>query len=241
MSALAPEPWTHGHRRPGTEGLILVATLALVAFYYVTRADTIGVLRQGEWNAMTLHPLGATLHFAWSGMVLGVLPVAAARLGLGIRCGDLGLGWGRWRVGLLLLGIGLPVAVLAGWIGAASTGVRAVYPLDTGLSMSDFVGHAAAQWLYFGAWEVLFRGVLLFGLAPRIGAGSANLVQTALSVVAHFGRPIEETLAAIPAGLAFGAIDLRIRSIWYVALLHWVEGVALDYFILTGMAAGTVS
>lgn len=239
MNAIVPHSVSHRGFR--AEALILVATLTLVVFYYLLRADTVGVLRGGEWSAMTLRPLRANLHFAWSAVVLGLLPVVVARVGLGMRCSELGLGRGRWRVGLLLLIVGTPIAILAGRIGAASTAVRAVYPLDAGLGPAGFAGHAAAQWLYFGGWEVLFRGVLLFGLAPKVGRGSANLVQTALSVVAHFGRPLEETLLAIPAGLAFGAVDLRIGSIWYVALLHWIEGVALDYFILTAMAAGTVS
>ena len=111
--------------------------------------------------------------------------------------------------------------------------MRAVYPLDPNLDLGGFLAHTAAQWAYFGSWEVLFRGVLLFGLAPRLGSGTANILQTALSVLAHFGRPLEETFAAIPAGLVFGAIGLRLRSVWWVAIAHWVEGAALNYFILS--------
>ena len=44
---------------------------------------------------------------------------------------------------------------------------------------------------------------------------------------------MNETLAAAPAGLIFGAVDLKVGSIWYVALLHWVVGVSMDWFILT--------
>jgi membrane protease YdiL (CAAX protease family) len=53
-----------------------------------------------------------------------------------------------------------------------------------------------------------------------------------LSVFAHLGRPLEEIAAAIPAGLLFGAVDLRLGSLWWVAALHWIEGAALNYFIL---------
>src|SRR5439155_825400 len=85
---------------------------------------------------------------------------------------------------------------------------------------SAFGGYAALQLLYFGSWEVLFRGVLLFGLRGVMGDTSSNLVQTALSVTAHFGRSLNEACAAGPAGLVFGAIDLRLGSVWYVALLQ---------------------
>jgi len=50
--------------------------------------------------------------------------------------------------------------------------------------------------------------------------------------VAHFGRPLTETLAAIPAGLAFGGIARQTRSIWYVVVIHLVVGAAQDWFIV---------
>jgi membrane protease YdiL (CAAX protease family) len=218
------------------EWLLLGATAALVAFHYLTRADAVGVFAEGRgWFPLTGAPWSPGLHFALSGLILGLLPVLLARVGFGISLAELGLGFGRWRAGLVWLAVGLPLAVLAGKTGAGSEAVRAVYPLGGTLSAepAGFAPHAMQQFLYFGAWEVLFRGVLLFGLRRRIGPLAANLLQTALSVTAHFGRPLDETFAAIPAGLVFGWVDLQVGSIWYVAVLHWVVGVSLDYFIST--------
>jgi uncharacterized protein len=235
MAATGPAP---GLLKPGPEWLLAGATGLLVVFHYAARADTVGVLGQGRpWSALTRPPLGPETHFAAAALLLGVCPVLLARC-WGMRPADLGLGPGRVRRGLTWLGVGLPLAVLAGYIGARSPAVRAVYPLDGALNPAAgfFVPHALWQFLYFGAWEVLFRGVLLFGLRNRIGAGPANLVQTALSVVAHFGRPLDEAMSALPAGLLFGWVDLRIGSVWYIAVVHWVVGVSLDWFIL---ASGT--
>lgn len=221
---------------PRPEWLLLGATASLVVFHYAARADAVGVLGPaGRWSALTRPPLPPAAHFAASALLLGVLPVLLARFVLRLPLRSLGLGLGRTRAGLAWLAIGVPLAVLAGWIGAASPEVRTVYPLDRALTAAPraFIPHALSQFLYFGAWEVLFRGVLLFGLRDRLGSGTANLLQTALSVVAHFGRAFEETLAALPAGLLFGWVDLGVGSIWYIAVIHWVEGVSLDWFILT--------
>jgi len=221
---------------PRPEWLLLGATASLVVFHYAARADAVGVLGPGgRWSALTRPPLPASAHFAASGLILGLLPVLLARFVFKLPLRALGLGLGRARVGAAWLAIGVPLAVLAGWIGAGSPEVRTVYPLDRALTAAPhaFVPHALAQFLYFGAWEVLFRGVLLFGLRDRLGPGTANLLQTALSVVAHFGRAFDETLAALPAGLLFGWVDLRVGSVWYIALVHWVVGVSLDWFILT--------
>lgn len=219
--------------RHRTELLVLLSVAMLIAFYYLARADTIGVTQAGRsWSPMTAPALPAGLHFGASLVLLAVIPALAARHLTGLSFTQLGLGLGHVRAGLLVLAAGIPLAVAAGAIGAGSPALRAVYPLYPLRAEAGFVGYALTQLLYFAAWEVLFRGVLLFGLRPRLGGTTANSVQTALSVTAHFGRAINETAAAFPAGLLFGWIDLRLGSIWYVAIIHWVVGVSMDWFIV---------
>lgn len=235
----------HGPRRPTreaarhwrTELLLLTATFALCAFYYIARADLVGTRGPGgAWTAVTAPARSPSLHFGAAALLLGLVPLAAARWGCGISFRDLGLGLGNRRAGLRWLAVGLPAAILAGWIASGSPAMRAVYPLDPSVvgAPLSFVPHALRNLLYFGAWEVLFRGVLLFGLRETIGSGGANSTQTGLSVAAHFGRPMTETFAAIPAGLAFGAIALQTKSIWYVTLIHWSVGTSMDWFIVAG-------
>ncbi|MGH7570197.1 MAG: lysostaphin resistance A-like protein [Gemmatimonadales bacterium] len=219
-----------------SEWLVVAATTLLVVFHYVARADTIGVFSPARgWVPLTWGPLSSARHYVAAAVLLGVLPLLLARGLTRVSLRELGLGHGRWREGLVWLGVGVPLAILAGWIGSRSAGLRGVYPLDpaTPAQLAGFAPYALAQLLYYGAWEVLFRGVLLFGLRPRIGAGPANGVQTALSVLAHFGRALDETAAALPAGLLFGRIALRTGSIWYIAVVHWLVGVSQDWFILT--------
>lgn len=212
---------------------MITAVAALMAFYYLGRTDTIGVFSPTRgWAPMTGHPLPSWAHFGSAALVLGVVPALAARYVLGLSWRELGLGLGNWRRGAVLLLIGVPVAVIAGRIGADNSVMRAVYPLDPAVPESRFVAHAALQFLYFGAWEVLFRGVLLFGLARSWGGGAANVIQTALSVTAHFGRALTETFAALPAGLVFGWASLRTGSIWYIAIIHWTVGISMDWFIV---------
>ena len=37
---------------------------------------------------------------------------------------------------------------------------------------------------------------------------------------------------ALPAGLLFGWLSLRLGSIWFVAVIHWLTGVSMDWWIL---------
>lgn len=216
--------------------IILPGVVGVMAFYYLTRADTIGVLSGGSWTPMTGSPVPPWAHFAAAALLLGALPLAIAWLATRTSPRSLGLGLGRWREGLLWLAIGIPLAIIAGRIAAANPLMRAVYPLfPEGLDRAGtFASYAGLQLVYYAAWETFFRGVLLFGLKDRLGGHPANLVQTGLSVTAHFGRALPETLSALPAGLVFGAVALRTRSIWYVTVIHWTVGVSMDWFILHG-------
>lgn len=213
--------------------LILTATLVLIGQYYLGRPDVIGVFSDSRgWSPMTpgrLSPLG---HFLASFILLGIIPVVVGRWLCGLHLREMGLGLGNWRQGLAWLALGVPVAVFAGWTAGGQPAMRAVYPLDPGMmeSLPHFAGYAAAAFLYYGSWEILFRGVLLFGLAGRIGGVNANGVQTALSVTAHFGRSIMETASAVPGGLIFGYVSLRLHSIWYIAVIHWTLGMSTEWF-----------
>ena len=226
-------PW-RSHRH---ETVILGTVICALAFTYLTRADLLGTLRLGaDWATVSGPSLPTPLHFLAGGILLGVIPVLLAHWILRCRFGDLGLSLGNVREGRFWLAVGIPIAILAGKIAAGSPSMRSVYPFDLALGPSParFLPHAGQAFLYYGAWEVLFRGVLLFGLKDRLGFGAANVLQTALSVTAHFGRPIDETFSALPAGLVFGWIDLRVQSVWYVAVIHWVLGMSMEWFILAG-------
>ena len=217
--------------------LLATATFSLFAFYYVARADLVGTRPAGGgWLTVSAPVLSPTGHFMAAALVLGVIPVVAATWVCGLHLRDLGLGRGDWRAGLFWLAIGLPGAVAAGWIASGDPMMRTVYPLDPGIvaTWQSFAPHALRNALYFVAWEVLFRGVLLFGLRSSLGDGNANAGQTGFSVLAHFGRPMTETFAALPAGFLFGSICLRTGSIWYVALIHWTVGTSMDWFIVSG-------
>jgi membrane protease YdiL (CAAX protease family) len=232
VSASRIVAWLRAQR---TGVLLVVATVAVTVSYYAMRADSIGVRSwHADWTPMTFAEWPARVHYLGSFLLLGALPLALACWLFREPPRAFGLGIGRWREGLLWLAVGVPVAILAGRIGASSAMMRAVYPLDPGLGpgLDRFLPGSATAFLYYGSWEVLFRGVLLFGLRGALGGGTANAIQTALSVLAHFGRAPDETFMAIPAGLLFGWIDLRLGSIWYVAGIHWLVATSMEWFLV---------
>jgi hypothetical protein len=128
---------------------------------------------------------------------------------------------------------------------------------DSGLG--PFVGHFAAYFfLYYVPWEFFFRGFLLFPFAlaaesafvPAKANGPAHdesppvsdryatvvaaavLFQTIPSTLLHFGHPLSELASAVVAGIVFGLLAWKTRSILPGLVLHASIGLGTDLFIV---------
>jgi membrane protease YdiL (CAAX protease family) len=172
------------------------------------------------------------LYFACFFLLLFAAPLAVAALA-GARAGltpaSLGLAAGDWRLGLALCAIGTPLVIFAAAVGSRDPALRTLYPFsrDTLASPAKFALYEAAYaLLYYPAWELAFRGVLLFGLAGLMGAGPVGLV-----AAYHLGHPPSEVISAFAFGIVFGAIAAATGSILYPLYLHALVGVLDDVFI----------
>jgi membrane protease YdiL (CAAX protease family) len=180
-----------------------------------------------SWPA--LHRVAAAALF------LGLGPALVARVGLGMRLGDLGATPGDVRFGTAALLLGIVALAPILWLGSSDPGLRAEYPMARSLASSGawgFAAWSAIYLVYYIAWEFHFRGLLLFGLSKGLGTGPAVLLQTVSSTLLHLGKPESETIAALVAGPLFAAMALRARSFLWVIALHWAIGVMNDLFSL---------
>lgn len=217
-------PWAFG-----------IATALSAAVWYLARADTLGLARaDAPWFVVTGSPYPATVAFTLTLIVFGAVPAALARPVLKRSAWSLGLELGNAREMMRILTVGAPVALAAGWLGARTPDIAAVYPLGgrLGPDPAGFAAHAGTYLLYYLGFEYLFRGFLLLGTKDEIGPVAANLLQACLATTFHFGKPGMEMAAAFPASLLFGWATLRTRSIWCALAAHWVVGVSLDWFLV---------
>lgn len=127
---------------------------------------------------------------------------------------ELGVRGGELRLWLPLVAVGW-VVTLAGIVAIAHTpSFLKSYPYVP-LRAGDFAGWALREGLEvidMFAWEFLFRGFLLFALAPRLGVVSAILIQATLFGCAHVGKPEIEVYASILGGILLGHLCWRVRS-----------------------------
>jgi membrane protease YdiL (CAAX protease family) len=177
---------------------------------------------------------GTLYQFAGAFVLFFLVPLVLIKFLGGEKLRDLGLGLGDVKLGFWVVVLGWLVLALPGGFSAGGMeDFRAEYPLAK-LSVesgSRFVLYQLAYGLlYYVAWEAFFRGFLQMGLRPHIGDVAAILVQTVASTLLHIGKPMGETWAALLAGFLFGALMLRIRSIWPLVLVHWGLGLLTDVF-----------
>ena len=162
--------------------------------------------------------------------------VAVIKLVYRQNLSDYGLGKPHWRrVPILVLGT--PVMIWFGYLAAISPEYHAFYPATPGIverGINVFFLHVGILVTYYVAWEMMFRGFLQSSFVARLGPLGAIAAQTLASVLAHTDRPPSELLCSIVAGMIWGFLAYRSKSIWPVVMHHLVLGISLDYFIWFG-------
>ena len=97
-----------------------------------------------------------------------------------------------------------------------------IHPLSPGLlpvGKFNILPYFLTNFVLLLAWEFIFRGYLLFGLAKKFGEASV-LIQMVPFVLLHIGKPGLETLSTIITGILFGYIAYRGKSYWPAFIIH---------------------
>jgi membrane protease YdiL (CAAX protease family) len=200
---------------------------------------------------------GYWARFILSFLLLGLAPAVMA-LAFREKPADIGLSLKTPLLRKSWFWLLLPVAALIGAVGATSPDLGSFYPYSRDLigrvreaGLGPFFGHFAAYFfLYYVPWEFFFRGFLIFPFALAAerafvigkadeGATDGSMVlaavvffQTIPSTLLHFGHPLSELASAVAAGLVFGLLAWKTRSIVPGLLLHASIGLGTDLFIV---------
>lgn len=151
---------------------------------------------------------------------------------------DLGITKGNFKLGLIICLIATPVALICGLSCVLDSGMKAMYPLIdfNAVKPIQIALYFVSYLCYYIGWEYLFRGLLFFGTRKKVGVVSAILISTMISALIHtsiagFGKPMIETLSAIPAGLIFAYIDYKVGSLYPSLYIHTMIGFSTDLFL----------
>ncbi|MFK8000435.1 MAG: CPBP family intramembrane glutamic endopeptidase [Polyangiales bacterium] len=222
------ETW---HQRLRTElrkpelALPLVLTLGFVLWGHEGR----------PWALTFLEPMTPALtgmvSFVIGALVMVAIPALVLKL-LGENLTDYGLGWGERKHGLIFAIVASVLSIPVMYFVSADPNMQAEYPLYA--PGDSLVAYEATYFFFFAAGEISVRGFLLFGVKRWSGSTSLALgVSTIVQTVWHLDKPLAEMVAAPVWGIAIGALCLRLRSVWYALVFHYVSNVALDLWVLS--------
>lgn len=213
--------------------LLVVPILLTLWVYYGKQADFTQLFKglQGRWN---LDFYSTIYEYITAFLLMFWIPFFILKMIFKKKLRDFGFGIGDARYGLRFMAIAFPFLVWAVYVGSSQAGIQSEYPLSKS-SMEHlhlFIIVEVFYLVYYIGWEFLFRGFMLFGLEKRFGALSAILIQTIPSAIVHIGKPASESFGAIFAGLVFGYLAIRTRSILYPLILHAIVGLGTDIFVI---------
>ncbi|MDR1958004.1 MAG: CPBP family intramembrane metalloprotease [Planctomycetaceae bacterium] len=171
----------------------------------------------------------------WGSFFLfGLIPILMIKYYFQEKLSNYGLQLGNVKRGLGFFLCMIPVMAGCAYFAGTNPKFHAVYPYNRLLTGHDsfFVFHAVLYPAYYFGWEFFFRGFLQNGLRKTIGLGNAILFQSLASTMLHFGHPGIEVYASLFAGMFWGIIAHRVRSVWSGVLQHSLLGILLDWFLL---------
>ncbi len=131
---------------------------------------------------------------------------------------------------LTMLIIMLPIVFIA----SSTKGFQAHYPFfqpEKNHLFPLFFLWQIAYFFQFVAVEFFFRGFILHGIKYRFGIYSIFVMIIPYCMI-HFGKPFEETIAAIIAGIILGTLSLKSRSIFLGVIIHYTVAITMDVFAL---------
>ena len=222
--------------------LVSVAVMLTLQYYYVTSGSSpiespirdwlescfalVPALRyddRGELSRLGYWSIGNFVLYVAipATVVLGIFRQPLSQFGLKLR------GWHQnWWVYVAFYLLLFPAVVLASqW-----QSFQARYPFYH--VYREFPGPRFYIWelLYavqFVSLEFFFRGYMIQAGRKRLGP-YVIFVMTIPYCMIHFGKPVQETLGAIVAGILLGFMALKTRSIWLGAALHIAVAWTMD-------------
>lgn len=212
-----------------------VASVAAVACWYVGHPGPQLVPQAIGLEAAPVRDFDAGLrNVLWTlALYVGLPALAMVLMRDSLRAAGLAAGDPVYGLRALLVVSALTVPIM--WLSAGDPAIQATYPWAgewPGRSLVNLVTWLGLLLVFTFSFEFFFRGFLIHALRPHVGVGVAIWVQAIAATLVHLGKPLPETIAALPASLLFGLMAVRSRSILYNALLHLVVAGSTDVFVL---------
>lgn len=165
--------------------------------------------------------------------ILSAIPLLSLFL-FKISPAEVGLSLKTWRLSVKYAAASLIFALPIMYYGATLPEFRAYYPLwpPAADGARNFLLYQAAIGILMFNNEFFFRGYLLFNLKKAAGKNLAILLHAILYMLVHIGKPPLEVPYSFFAGLLFGFLAIKTRSILPGFLIHFLGSAGFEAMVI---------
>jgi membrane protease YdiL (CAAX protease family) len=204
----------------------MIRVAALLLLLFVERLIAyFGTLNLWEW--IFVHTV-----------IYSLLPLVFVLKGK-IKGGEVGLSTGEFRTGLKYVGLLLALAMPFMLYGASLPSFKSYYPIwePARTEISSFILLELAVMVMMFNTEFFYRGLLIFSLERELkkfnlSKWTAILIQAAIYMIVHLGKPGLEVPYSFFVGIVFGWLALRTRSILPSYIAHYISSVIFDLLVI---------
>jgi hypothetical protein len=215
---------------------VVVSALGLFALlWWFGRTGSYERYFAGTLPDSPLEPLYGFFYFSFNCVLARTLiPILLIRTRLRGRVADFGYRRPEFRLWWVYLGLTLAVVAVVWFYASLQPAFQSKYPMARRLleggsevPLWQFLAYQAAYGLIFVSGESFWRGYIAFGLERDI-RWYGLVFMIIPYTMAHYGKPLSETMGAMLTGLVLGYLALRERSFWLGVAAHWGVAIAMD-------------
>lgn len=164
-------------------------------------------------------------------LFLAAVPAAFVMLS-GRKLSEYGLSLGDTKKGLKYAAFFYTAALPLMLVGSRLRSFAEYYPLwrPAYESTGNILSYELAVGLMLFSTEFFYRGFLLTALGEK--TRHANFIQALFYALMHVGKPPLEVPYSLIAGLVFGMVALRCKSILPCFLMHYLGNITFDLLLI---------
>ncbi|WP_448528253.1 CPBP family intramembrane glutamic endopeptidase [Raineya sp.] len=208
-------------------------TVGFIAYWFISQSAFLEKIFEKKYKPREKAIYWVVFQRFVGAIFLGILPMIAMSFGAKFfpnQYGDVlpvsnSTWW--WIVGLSALV--LPI----NYLNAKKPDNLAMYPQirTKEWTLATFLWEYGTWVLYLYAYELLFRGILLFAIwqATQM-AWLAIAVNVAIYAIAHIPKGQKEAIGAIPLGIVLAYLTLAEGNIWIAVIVHILLALSNSFF-----------
>jgi len=208
-------------------------TLGFLAYYFVGHCKKIQSWIEAKYK---IKQSGSIVLFKriCGVLFLGMIPLLVTVAVSGKDLREYGFSPENLKESLLWTGLVSGIILIMNVINARKPVNLAMYPEIRVRNWSPrlLVQSSVAWIVYLLAYEILFRGLLLFTFDTWFGPVIATAINVSIYSLVHVHKGIKEALGAIPFGILICWITLYTGNIWPAVGIHIIMALSNEYLSL---------